>query len=143
MDTAGGLSGLVRGFRLALTVEGLRSSTISHYVRDAERLAHHLEGLDATRLIRSESPGSRVLILTMHRTDEYFFSALEAGASGYVLKEAASNDLVNAIESIHQGGMFLYPSPATRLVEDYLRRVGRKRSPATTPSRPESGRSSS
>jgi two-component system response regulator NreC len=60
----------------------------------------------------------------MHGTDEYFFSALDAGASGYVLKEAASNDLVNAIESVHRGGMFLYPSLATKLVEEYLRRVG-------------------
>ncbi len=84
-----------------------------------------MNGLDATRLIQADNPGSRVLILTMHGTDEYFFSALEAGASGYVLKEAASNDLVNAIESVHRGGMFLYPSLATKLVEEYLRRVGR------------------
>ena len=83
-----------------------------------------MNGLDATRLIQADNPGSRVLILTMHGTDEYFFSALEAGASGYVLKEAASNDLVNAIESVHRGGMFLYPSLATKLVEEYLRRVG-------------------
>ncbi len=75
-------------------------------------------------MIRSLSPGSSVLILTIHGIDEYFFSAFEADASGYVLKEAASNDLVNAIESIHQSGMFLYLSPATKLVEDYLRRVG-------------------
>lgn len=84
-----------------------------------------MNGLDATRLIQADNPGSRVLILTMHGTDEYFFSALEAGASGYVLKEAASNDLVNAIESVHRGGMFLYPSLATKLVEEYLHRVGR------------------
>lgn len=83
-----------------------------------------MNGLDATRLIQADNPSSRVLILTMHDTDEYFFSALEAGASGYVLKEAASNDLVNAIESVSRGGMFLYPSLATKLVEEYLRRVG-------------------
>ena len=83
-----------------------------------------MNGLEATRRIRADRPESRVLILTMHGTDDYFFSALEAGASGYVLKEAASNDLVNAIESVHRGGMFLYPSLATKLVEEYLRRVG-------------------
>ena len=83
-----------------------------------------MNGLEATRLIRGEDPESRILILTMHGTDEYFFSALEAGASGYVLKEAASSDLVNAIESIHQGGMFLYPSLAAKLVKEYLRRIG-------------------
>jgi two-component system response regulator NreC len=83
-----------------------------------------MNGLEATHLIRTESPASRVLILTMHGTDEYFFNALDAGASGYVLKEAASSDLVSAIESVHRGGMFLYPSLATKLVEEYLRRVG-------------------
>ncbi len=83
-----------------------------------------MNGLEATRLIQAEHPDSRVLILTIHGTDEYFFRALEAGASGYVLKEAASSDLVNAIESIHQGGMFLYPSLAARLVKEYLHRVG-------------------
>ncbi len=83
-----------------------------------------MNGLDATRLIRAENPGSRVLILTMHGTDEYFFRALEVGASGYVLKEAASTDLVNAIESVHRGGMFLYPSLASKLVAEYLHRAG-------------------
>lgn len=83
-----------------------------------------MNGLEATRLIRAENPGSRVLILTIHGTDDYFFRALEVGASGYVLKEAASTDLVNAIESVHRGGMFLYPSLAGKLVEEYLRRIG-------------------
>ncbi len=83
-----------------------------------------MNGLDATRLICTEGARSRVLILTMHGTDEYFFSALDAGASGYVLKEAASSDLVSAIESVHRGGMFLYPSLASKLVEEYFRRVG-------------------
>lgn len=83
-----------------------------------------MNGLEATRLIRNDNAESRVLILTMHGTDEYFFSALDAGASGYVLKEAASSDLVSAIESVDRGGMFLYPSLATKLVEEYLRRVG-------------------
>ncbi len=82
-----------------------------------------MSGLEATGLIRGENSESRVLILTMHGTDEYFFRALEAGASGYVLKEAASSDLVKAIESVHRGGTFLYPSLAARLVEEYLRRV--------------------
>ncbi len=82
-----------------------------------------MNGLDATRLIRADDAKSRVLILTMHGTEEYFFSALDAGASGYVLKEAASSDLVSAIESVHRGGMFLYPSLAARLVEEYFRRV--------------------
>lgn len=82
-----------------------------------------MNGLDATRLIRERDETPRILILTMHGTDEYFFNALDAGASGYVLKEAASSDLVSAIESVHRGGMFLYPSLASKLVEEYFRRV--------------------
>ncbi len=83
-----------------------------------------MNGLDATRLIREEDAEARVLMLTMHGTDGYFFRALDAGAAGYVLKEAASSDLVSALESVHRGGMFLYPSLAGKLVEEYFRRVG-------------------
>lgn len=81
-------------------------------------------GLEATRLIRKASPGIHILALTMHGTDDYFFRLLDAGASGYVLKESASSDLLSAIRAVHQGGVFLSPSVAKRLVDDYLRRVG-------------------
>lgn len=82
-----------------------------------------MTGLDATREIREASPDSRILILTMHGTDEYLFRALQAGASGYVLKEAASTDLIMAIDVVVGGEVFLYPALATKLVEDYLRRT--------------------
>ncbi len=82
-----------------------------------------MNGLEATRLITRELPQVKVLILTIHATDEHFFEALAAGASGYVLKEAASADLKAALEAVSRGGLFLYPSVARRLVEDYLRRV--------------------
>ena len=80
-------------------------------------------GLVATRQLHSEMPQARVLVLTMHGGDEYFFRALEAGAMGYVLKEAAATDLVAAIQAVASGGIFLYPSVAKRLVEDYMSRV--------------------
>jgi two-component system response regulator NreC len=83
-----------------------------------------MNGLDATRQIREANPDTQVLILTMHGEDDYFFLALEAGASGYILKEAASTDLVKAIETVAGGGVFLYPSLAVKLVDDYLSRVG-------------------
>ena len=82
-----------------------------------------MDGLAATRLARKEMPEVRVLILTMHGGEEYFFRALEAGASGYLLKEGASADLATAIRAVARGGVFLYPSIAGRLVEDYLQRV--------------------
>lgn len=80
-------------------------------------------GLVATRQLQREMPQARVLVLTMHGGDEYFFRALEAGALGYVLKEAAATDLVAAIQAVARGGIFLYPSLAKRLVGDYLARV--------------------
>lgn len=83
-----------------------------------------LNGLEATRQIHQLVPGARVLVLTMHDTDDYFFRVLEAGASGYLLKEAAPTELISAIRSVHEGGMFLYPSLAKRLAQEYLRRVG-------------------
>ena len=80
-------------------------------------------GLEATRLIRKAAPDVRVLVLTMHGTDDYFFRLLDNGASGYVLKESASSDLLSAIRVVSQGGVFLSPSVAKRLVDNYLRRM--------------------
>ena len=82
-----------------------------------------LGGLEATRLIKTESPQTQVLILTMHESDEYFFRALQAGASGYVLKKAATQDLLAAARSVARGEAFLYPSVAKKLIGDYVRRV--------------------
>ncbi len=82
-----------------------------------------LSGLEATRLIKAESPQTQVLILTMHESDEYFFRALEAGASGYVLKKAATQDLIAAARAVARGEAFLYPSVAKKLITDYVRRV--------------------
>lgn len=82
-----------------------------------------LSGLEATRLIKSESPQTQVLILTMHESDEYFFRALQAGASGYVLKKAATQDLLAAARAVSRGEAFLYPSVAKKLIGDYVSRV--------------------
>ena len=82
-----------------------------------------LSGLDATRLIKVESPQTQVLILTMHESDEYFFRALQAGASGYILKKAATQDLIAATRAVARGEAFLYPSVAKKLIGDYVRRV--------------------
>lgn len=81
-----------------------------------------MNGLEATRVVRSLLPDVQVLVLTMYESDEYFFQAVEAGASGYVLKKAASDDLVRAVRAVAQGEAFLYPSVARRLLEDYRQR---------------------
>lgn len=79
-----------------------------------------LNGIEATRQIKQICPEVAVLALTMHEDDQYFFAMLGAGASGYVPKRAAANDLIAAIRAVHAGGMFLFPSVARLLVEDYL-----------------------
>lgn len=82
-----------------------------------------MDGLEATRQIKQDRPEIRVLMLTMHESDDYFFRSLVAGASGYVLKEAVSADLITAIRAVAQDKVFLYPSVAKKLVSDYLGRV--------------------
>ncbi|MBI2907212.1 MAG: response regulator transcription factor [Chloroflexi bacterium] len=82
-----------------------------------------MNGLEASRRIKDCCPNSRILALTMHDNEEYFFQALSAGAAGYILKKADPAELVNAIRVVHQGGAFLYPSVAKSLVADFLRRV--------------------
>ncbi len=82
-----------------------------------------MNGFEATRAILESCSNVRVLALTMHEGEEYFFAMLNAGASGYVPKKAAPTDLVSAIHVVYEGGVFLYPSMAKTLVGDYLRRV--------------------
>ena len=69
------------------------------------------------------APETAVLALTMYEDDQYFFEMLRAGAAGYVPKRAAPDELVSAIRAVSQGQVFLYPSLAGRLVQDYLQRV--------------------
>ncbi len=82
-----------------------------------------LDGLEATRRIKEQLPQVQVVALTMHESDEHFFRVLQAGASGYVLKRAATSELLTAVRAVAQGGVFLYPSVAKRLVSDYLSRA--------------------
>ncbi len=82
-----------------------------------------LNGLGATRTIKGQWPNVQVLILTMHDREDYLFEALRAGASGYVLKGADTEDLLTAVRSVARGGVYLYPQVARGLVSDYLRRV--------------------
>ncbi len=81
-----------------------------------------MNGIEATRRIRAEAPASAVLALTMYEDDQYFFEMLRAGASGYVPKRAAPDELVSAVHAASRGEVFLYPSLAGRLVQDYLQR---------------------
>ncbi len=82
-----------------------------------------LDGFVATRRIVAANPAVRVLVLTVHDSVDYFYRALEAGAYGFLVKDAASSALVIAVRAVHEGGVFLYPPLAKALVEDYLQRV--------------------
>jgi DNA-binding NarL/FixJ family response regulator len=82
-----------------------------------------LTGLQAAAELHRRRPGLRVLILTVHDSERYFFEALKAGASGYVLKTAANRDLVAACRASMRGEPFLYQGAVTALVRDYLDRA--------------------
>ena len=79
-----------------------------------------MDGLEATREIKTRFPQINVLVLTMHRSDEYFFEMLKAGASGYILKGAKTSELINAVRVVQQGEVFLYPTMTQKLVNGYL-----------------------
>jgi len=79
-----------------------------------------MDGLEATKEIKSRFPQINVLVLTMHRSDEYFFEMLKAGASGYILKGAKTSELINAVRIVQGGEVFLYPSMIQKLVQGYL-----------------------
>jgi len=77
-------------------------------------------GIEATKEIKAILPEVAVVALTIHEDAEYFFKMLDAGASGYVPKRAAPEELVSAIQSAAMGEVYLYPSMAKLLVRDYL-----------------------
>jgi DNA-binding NarL/FixJ family response regulator len=79
-----------------------------------------LTGIHAARQITDQRPGVHVLILSMHDNEQFFFEALRAGASGYVLKSAAHQDLVAACRAAMRGEPFLYPKGVAALVRSWL-----------------------
>ncbi|MGZ0152320.1 response regulator [Kribbella sp. WER1] len=82
-----------------------------------------MTGLQAARELSAVAPDVRVLMLTMYDNEQYFFQALKAGASGYVLKSVLDRDLVEACRATMRGEPFLYPGAMTRLVRSYLERI--------------------
>jgi DNA-binding NarL/FixJ family response regulator len=82
-----------------------------------------LTGLQAARELSVLRPGLRILMLTMHDNEQYFFQALKAGAGGYVLKSVADQDLVAACRAAMRDEPFLYPGAVTALIRNYLNRA--------------------
>ena len=79
-----------------------------------------LNGLEATRQILERVPGTKVLVLTRHTSQEYVDRILEAGASGYVVKKSAPEELVLAIQAVHRGDSYIDPAISTTIIRGYL-----------------------
>jgi len=93
-------------------------------------------GLQAAAELAKRRPDMRILILSMHDKEQYFFEALKAGASGYVLKSAANRDLIEACRAAMRGEPFLYPAAVRALIRDYLDRASRGEATAEDPLTP-------
>ena len=84
-----------------------------------------MTGLQAARELSRRRPELRIVMLSMHDKEQYFFEALKAGAAGYVLKSAANRDLIEACRAAMRGEPFLYPAAVTALIRDFLDRARR------------------
>ncbi|MFD1037760.1 response regulator [Virgibacillus byunsanensis] len=83
-------------------------------------MPHGKDGLSATSELKKQSPDTTILILTMHDDEEYLFRAIQAGASGCVLKSAPHQELIEAIKSVCTGNAYLHPAATKRLMDEYL-----------------------
>ncbi|WP_174731537.1 response regulator [Mesobacillus harenae] len=83
-------------------------------------MPHGKDGLSATTELKKKLPEVSILILTMHDDEEYLFRAIEAGASGCILKSAPHDELLAAIETVAKGSAYLNPSATKRLMEEYI-----------------------
>lgn len=83
-------------------------------------MPHGKDGLTATAELKKQLPETNILILTMHDDEEYLFRAVQAGASGCILKSAPHDELMGAIESVANGDAYLHPAATKRLMEEYL-----------------------
>ncbi|WP_214760444.1 MULTISPECIES: response regulator transcription factor [Exiguobacterium] len=80
-----------------------------------------LNGIEATKQLSVLSPETRVLILSIHDDESYITHALEAGASGFLLKEVASTELISAVRSVAKDGAYLHPKVTTNVLKEYRR----------------------
>jgi two-component system, NarL family, response regulator NreC len=126
-----------QGFRALLEREGLEVVAEAADGHEAVRLASDLRpevaildfampllnGLDAAKEIRLRSPGTRMILLTVHTEDHYVLEALQAGVHGYVVKTQAASDLVQAIRSIGGQAIYLSPTISRAVVEAYFEKA--------------------
>lgn len=82
-----------------------------------------ISGIQATRQLQASGSPAKVIALTIHEDEQFFFEMLQAGAFGYVPKRAAPEDLINAIHIVNKGEVYIYPMLARLLVDDFLQRA--------------------
>lgn len=94
-----------------------------------------MNGLEATLQLKRDRPEVRVIILSMHATEEYVLQALRAGAAGYLLKDSAPLELALALQAVARGESYLSPPVSRQVVESYVQRTGGEAQPlaALTP----------
>jgi len=129
---------LRRGFRMILEAEdGVTVAGEAGDGAEAVELAHRIhpdvvlmdirmpgtDGIEATRRITAAEPGVRVLVLTTFDLDEYAFGALQAGASGFLLKDVRPHELVAAVRTVASGDAVVSPRVTRRLLEEYARQL--------------------
>jgi two-component system, NarL family, response regulator NreC len=85
-----------------------------------------LNGIEATRQITKRVPSTRVLVLSMHADEAYVTQVLRAGATGYLLKDSADADLMEAVAAVAQGKSFFSPVIARVMLDDYVRQLADK-----------------
>lgn len=127
------------GLRMILERQGdleviAESDNGNHAIQLAVKLAPDLilmdlnmpgmNGIEATRAIKARVPATKVLILTMHKTDEYIHESLKAGADGYLLKDAMPTEFNTAVHSLLNGKSYLSPDVSERVVKGYLKPGG-------------------
>ena len=83
----------------------------------------NLSGIEAAQRIAATQPHVAIVILSMHSDEGYVLRALKAGAKGYLLKDSAEGDLIEAIKAVHQGKTFFSPEISKMLVDDYIREI--------------------
>jgi DNA-binding NarL/FixJ family response regulator len=84
-----------------------------------------MTGIQAAVELQRRKPELRIVMLSMHDSEQFLFEALKAGASGYVLKSGADTDIVDGVRAAMRGDSFLYPSAVSTLVRDYVEHGGR------------------
>ncbi|HOV89742.1 MAG TPA: response regulator transcription factor [Syntrophorhabdaceae bacterium] len=89
-----------------------------------------LDGIEATRQICEASPSTRVIILSMHSSPEYVHRSIEAGATGYILKESAAAEIINAVITVNSGKRYLSKKISEQVIDEYFkqRKTGEKES---------------